>query len=133
MTAEEVDTLDLEGVEWAVLSACRTGLGKVEAGEGVFGLRRAFHVAGARTVIMSLWAVDDRATRDWMRRLYEARFFQNEDTTSIVMADGYGVYESMSLLGCAFQAGELQGPTRAGVLRTSKRTFRTAERPGFGI
>jgi CHAT domain-containing protein len=40
----------------------------------VFGLRRAFQVAGARTVIMSLWPVDDQATRTWMRSLYEARF-----------------------------------------------------------
>jgi CHAT domain-containing protein/tetratricopeptide (TPR) repeat protein len=74
LTAEEVAGLNLNGVEWAVLSACDTGLGEIRAGEGVFGLRRAFQVAGARTVIMSLWPVDDQATRTWMRSLYEARF-----------------------------------------------------------
>ena len=73
LTAEEVVSMDLAGVEWAVLSACDTGVGEVKAGEGVFGLRRAFQVAGVRTVIMSLWAVDDEATRAWMRALYEGR------------------------------------------------------------
>ena len=70
LTAEEISTLDLRGVSWAVLSACDTGLGDLRAGEGVFGLRRAFRLAGARTVIMSLWSVEDAATRDWMRDLY---------------------------------------------------------------
>jgi CHAT domain-containing protein len=70
LTAEEISALDLRGVSWAVLSACDTGLGDLRAGEGVFGLRRAFRLAGAQTVIMSLWSVEDAATRDWMRDLY---------------------------------------------------------------
>jgi len=73
LTAQEIATMDLGGVEWAVLSACETGVGPVQTGEGVFGLRRTFQVAGARTVIMSLWKVDDLATRDWIRSLYEYR------------------------------------------------------------
>ena len=73
LTAEEVAGLNLSGVEWAVLSACDTGLGALKTGEGVFGLRRAFQVAGAQTVIMSLWQVDDEAARDWMRALYAGR------------------------------------------------------------
>jgi CHAT domain-containing protein len=73
LTAEEVTTLDLKGVEWAVLSACDTGLGEVKSGEGVFGLRRAFQIAGVRTVIISLWSVDDSATRQWMSILYDRR------------------------------------------------------------
>ena len=84
LTAEEVAGLNLNGVEWAVLSACDTGLGEIRAGEGVFGLRRAFQVAGARTVIMSLWPVDDQATRAWMRALYEARFRRGLSTADAV-------------------------------------------------
>jgi CHAT domain-containing protein/tetratricopeptide (TPR) repeat protein len=73
LTAEEIAGLDLSGVEWAVLSGCDTGAGRIQMGEGVVGLRRAFEVAGARTLIMSLWAVDDGAARVWMRNLYEQR------------------------------------------------------------
>jgi CHAT domain-containing protein len=76
LTAEEIAALDLRGVEWAVLSACETGAGELRAGEGVLGLRRAFQVAGARTVIMSLWAVGDEATRQWMKELYRGRLLE---------------------------------------------------------
>jgi CHAT domain-containing protein len=70
LTAEEIAGMDLRGVRWAVLSACDTGIGQVTAGEGVFGLRRAFQVAGASTVIMSLWSVGDVSALDWMKALY---------------------------------------------------------------
>jgi CHAT domain-containing protein/tetratricopeptide (TPR) repeat protein len=73
LTAEEVAAMNLDSVEWAVLSACDTGLGEIRSGEGVFGLRRAFQIAGARTVIMSLWSVEDLATRRWMTALYDGR------------------------------------------------------------
>ena len=56
------------------------------AGEGVLGLRRAFQIAGARTVIMSLWSVDDRATRTWMRALYEGRLSKGLNTADAVRA-----------------------------------------------
>jgi CHAT domain-containing protein/tetratricopeptide (TPR) repeat protein len=84
LTGEEVAALNLEGVEWAVLSACNTGLGEVRAGEGVLGLRRAFQTAGVRTVIMSLWSVEDRATSAWMRALYERRLVEGLDTAEAV-------------------------------------------------
>lgn len=70
LTSAEAAMIDLEGVRWVVLSACDSGRGALRAGEGVLGLRRAFRVAGARTVIMSLWPVEDRAARDWMVALY---------------------------------------------------------------
>lgn len=73
LTAEEIASLDLSGVEWVVLSGCETALGSVRSGEGIFGLRRAFEVAGAATLVMSLWKVDDRATLEWMKNLYERR------------------------------------------------------------
>jgi CHAT domain-containing protein/tetratricopeptide (TPR) repeat protein len=73
LTAEEVAAMDLAGVDWVVLSACDTGVGEYMAGEGMFGLRRAFQVAGARTVITSLWPVEDDAARAWMRKLYQER------------------------------------------------------------
>jgi CHAT domain-containing protein/tetratricopeptide (TPR) repeat protein len=91
LTAEEVTSLNLDGVEWAVLSACDTGIGELKAGEGVFGLRRAFQVAGARTVIMSLWSVDDQATRAWMRALYEGRFQRRLSTADAVHAASLAV------------------------------------------
>jgi CHAT domain-containing protein len=84
LTAEEVAGLELDGVEWAVLSACDTGIGEMKAGEGVFGLRRAFQIAGASTVIMSLWAVEDYSARQWMRALYDARVGQKLDTIHAV-------------------------------------------------
>jgi CHAT domain-containing protein/tetratricopeptide (TPR) repeat protein len=91
LTAEEVAALNLHGVEWAVLSACDTGLGPTNSREGILGLRRAFQVAGAGTVIMSLWPVEDASTASWMRRLYEARFSQHKDTASAVRDASIGL------------------------------------------
>jgi CHAT domain-containing protein len=84
LTAEEVSALNLQGTEWAVLSACDTGLGQTTSGEGVLGLRRAFQVAGVKTIIMSLWSVEDRATQDWMVALYRARLLDRLDTIQAV-------------------------------------------------
>lgn len=84
LTSEEAASLNLQGVEWAVLSGCDTGVGEVQTGEGVLGLRRAFQVAGARTLIMSLWAVSDAAACEWMEALYAARYRDGLGTAAAV-------------------------------------------------
>lgn len=84
LTEEEILELDLGMADWVVLSACDTGLGATRPGEGVIGMLRAFQVAGARTVIVSLWSVEDRAARTWMRELYQARFEQRLSTLEAV-------------------------------------------------
>ena len=70
LTALEATELNLSGTELVTLSACSTGLGSQATGEGVYGLQRSLRVAGARSTLLTLWEVDDAATRAFMQRYY---------------------------------------------------------------
>jgi len=71
LTALEATGLNLWGTKLVTLSACDTGLGEVKNGEGVYGLRRAFVLAGTESLVMSLWPVSDYVTREMMTAYYK--------------------------------------------------------------
>ena len=71
LTALEVTKLDLKGTELVVISGCESGKGDLQSGEGVYGLKRAFSVAGAKSTLLSLWKVDDVGTAFFMESFFE--------------------------------------------------------------
>lgn len=104
LSAEEIAALDLSHVHWAVLAACATAAGATRHYEGLFGLARAFRIAGARTVLMSLWPVDDTATAQWSKALYQARFGRGLDTAAAL------TYAQRSVLDARRRHGDSQHP-----------------------
>jgi CHAT domain-containing protein len=70
LTAAEVSNMDLSNTKLVVLSACESGLGKIESSEGTFGLKRGFKLAGVEQLIVSLWSVPDKETMELMSLFY---------------------------------------------------------------
>jgi CHAT domain-containing protein len=99
LSAGEIGTLDLAHADWVALSACDSGLGPIGRNEGVFGMRRALRLAGARTVVMSLWQVDDAATADLMQTLYRARFVEHHDVPAAMTVAMRSVLEARRAAG----------------------------------
>lgn len=88
LTANEISHVDLRGLDFVVLSACQTGLGEI-SGEGVFGLQRGFKKAGAKSILMSLWKVDDKATQLLMIRFYHNLISKMNKTDALYDAQKY--------------------------------------------
>jgi CHAT domain-containing protein len=99
LTAQQIASLDLNGMDLAVLSACNTGNGELRDGEGVLGLERAFRIAGARSVVMTLWPVDDTVTSHYMRTLYEALLTRHVSTADAVWSAGLKTLEARRAAG----------------------------------
>lgn len=96
MTAAEIANLDLSRTQLCVLSACETGAGKVLLGEGVLGLRRAFILAGAKAVLVSLWKVADLPTAILMIRFYE-EWIENSRTFAAALATARTYLRTLSV------------------------------------
>ena len=86
LTAFEISNSDLHTVDLVVMSACETGLGDLKGNEGVFGLQRAFKMAGVRSIIMSLWKVPDLQTSELMELFYKYYISGNSKQMSLTMA-----------------------------------------------
>jgi CHAT domain-containing protein len=120
LTGEEIVSLDLQKTELVVLSACDTRLGAVADGEGVMSLARAFHLAGARNVIASLWKVDDEATAALMKLFYHNLWQEEQPPMKalrqaqlVIYRNPERIHDLASLRGAAFaEAARGPGPPR---------------------
>src|SRR5262249_54814589 len=92
LVADSIIGLDLRHLDLAVLSACETGLGEVAGGEGVYGLQRAFHIAGARDVVASLWQVNDEATAALMTLFYQGLWQEKLEPIEALRAAQLEIY-----------------------------------------
>jgi CHAT domain-containing protein len=130
LTAEAIAGLDLSQLDLAVLSACETGLGDVAGGEGVFGLQRAFHLAGARSVIASLWKVDDKATAVLMQLFYRNLWQKNLPPIEALRQAQLALYHHPELIDLAGAARSLD-LSNPGPLPRGGRTAPTGQWAAF--
>lgn len=88
LTGAEIENMDLSSVDLVVLSACQTGLGQVEPIEGIYGLQRAFKKAGVKSILMTLWKVDDEATQLFMTEFYRDYLKNNSKQHALKKSPG---------------------------------------------
>jgi CHAT domain-containing protein len=112
LSGDAIAGLLLDDLHLAVLSACDTGLGDVAGGEGVFGLQRAFHIAGGKNVVASLWKVDDAATAALMARFYGHLFADKVPPIEALRRAQLELYRHPELIP-AWARGELRAPGQA--------------------
>jgi CHAT domain-containing protein len=98
LTGEAIAGLPLDGLELVVLSACETGLGELDR-EGVFGLQRAFHLAGAHNVVASLWKVNDEATAALMKLFYHQLWVEKKPPLEALRAAQLYLYRHPGQVG----------------------------------
>jgi CHAT domain-containing protein len=120
LLGEDIVGCNLHGLKLAVLSACETGLGDVAGGEGVFGLQRAFHVAGCSNVIASLWQVEDEATAALMNLFY-ARLWHPDSAKRLPPLQALreaqlALYRQPELIP-QFAKGEVRGPKKDTIIK----------------
>lgn len=89
LTAKEIVDVDLRGLDLVVLSACQTGLGDISQGEGVFGLQRGFKKAGAKSILMSLWEVEDEVSQILMTQFYKNLLAGQGKRQALITAQQY--------------------------------------------